>query len=155
MFCQVNLWFCVHSLSDRDVCLNLVRPDQLSPYGFAAYSGEALVALYKHKVLLPHTAPWGQLWESYQAHDLDSLLETSDSLTEFPFVVEAVQAHIERFPQKEQWGRPEKTLFEIIGLLETKAFGPVFREFTRREAIYGFGDLQVKRLFDKVVEGEV
>ncbi|MGA1465893.1 MAG: hypothetical protein ACO363_09195, partial [Balneolaceae bacterium] len=32
-------------------------------------------------------------------------------------------------------------------------FGAVFREFQRREAIYGFGDLQVKRLFDAVMEG--
>jgi hypothetical protein len=30
-------------------------------------------------------------------------------------------------------------------------FGTVFQEFCKRESIYGFGDLQVKRIFDEVV----
>jgi len=36
--------------------------------------------------------------------------------------------------------------------LETQDFGPVFREFTKRESIYGYGDLQVKRLFDELLQ---
>jgi hypothetical protein len=34
--------------------------------------------------------------------------------------------------------------------LETDEFGPVFKEFNKRESIYGFGDLQVKRIFDEI-----
>jgi hypothetical protein len=34
--------------------------------------------------------------------------------------------------------------------LETNSFGEVFKEFNKRESIYGFGDLQVKRLFDEI-----
>jgi hypothetical protein len=34
--------------------------------------------------------------------------------------------------------------------LETEDFGIVFKEFSQRENIYGFSDLQVKRLFDKI-----
>jgi hypothetical protein len=32
--------------------------------------------------------------------------------------------------------------------LGTTDFGLIFKEFNKREAIYGFGDLQVKRLLD-------
>jgi hypothetical protein len=92
---------------------------------------------------------------------------------EFPFVLKAVEAHIDRIPREGDPGRPVRTLLEIVRemreMQETREmqemraaqksqtrqvnFGAVFREFQRREAIYGFGDLQVKRLFDAVMAG--
>ena len=30
-------------------------------------------------------------------------------------------------------------------------FGTVFRIFNQQESIYGFGDLQVKRIFDTII----
>lgn len=38
---------------------------------------------------------------------------------------------------------------KIVEELNTKEFGSIYREFNRREAIYGFGDLQVKNMMDK------
>ena len=34
--------------------------------------------------------------------------------------------------------------------LNTEQFGLIFKEFCNRESIYGFGDLQVKRLLDEI-----
>ena len=34
--------------------------------------------------------------------------------------------------------------------LDTKDFGTIFKEFNRRESIYGFGDVQVRRLFNSI-----
>ena len=48
-------------------------------------------------------------------------------------------------------GRPIQSLITIMKELDTEEFGPVFREFNKRESIYGFGDLQVKRLFDEII----
>ncbi len=70
---------------------------------------------------------------------------------EYPFILPAVQAHIDRLPKNGNPGRPVRTLIEIMHELQTEEFGPVFREFCRRESIYGFGDLQVKQLFDDIV----
>ena len=42
------------------------------------------------------------------------------------------------------------SLIQIIKELKTEEFGPVFKEFNKRESIYGFGDLQVKRLFNQI-----
>ena len=64
----------------------------------------------------------------------------------------AVEAHVERFPTQTHDGRPKERLKQIIKALNTTAFAHVFREFCRTEAIYGFGDVAVKRLFDEVVE---
>jgi len=47
-------------------------------------------------------------------------------------------------------GRPSQSLIRIINELNTVEFEPIFREFSKREDIYGFGDLQVKRLFNEI-----
>jgi len=67
----------------------------------------------------------------------------------------AIHAHLQRFPSetetnKEKLGRPKISLIQIMNELKSEEFAPVFREFSKRESIYGFGDLQVKRLFDEV-----
>ena len=154
LFCQVNLWFCIHLLKDRGLNLYLVRPDQLSPYGFAAYSQKGLLELFSDKQLIKSSEGWDQLWESFRSGDVNALIAKARSMKAYPFIAEAVRAHRDRFPREEPWGRPERSLIEITKELKTEAFGPVFQEFTRREAIYGFGDLQVKRLLDKVVSVE-
>ena len=69
-----------------------------------------------------------------------------DASEEFPFLTDVVTAHSERVPTNDSPGRPKKIIKEIIDELGTSDFSPVFREFSKRESIYGFGDLQVKRL---------
>lgn len=46
-----------------------------------------------------------------------------------------------------------QALQQIIDELGTEEFTLVFREFCKREGIYGFGDLQVKRLYDELLAG--
>ena len=151
LFCQVNLWFAIYLLKDQNINLYLVRPDHLSPYGFATYNQEGLLGLMDKKIRITSPEDWSQLWIAYAENNHEKLKETAEQLREeFPFVNEAVNAHIER-ESVDKWGRPERTLLQIMDELKTKDFGPVFREFNKREAIYGFGDLQVKRLYDRVL----
>ncbi len=58
---------------------------------------------------------------------------------------EAIQARKDQLA-----GKPEDLIREIIRKSGAKSFGPIFREFHDKHAIYGFGDLQVKRLYDAV-----
>ena len=67
-----------------------------------------------------------------------------------PFILTSAEAHIERIPINGELGRPSQSLIQVIEDLETDEFGPVFREFNKRESIYGYGDLQVKRIFDEI-----
>ena len=153
LFCQVNFWFMVHlmRLFDKHNSIFLVRPEKHSPYGFAGLTESMLISIYKNRLLLTQLDPLADLWKFYQNKDTEKLLETAGELgNKYPFILTAVQAHIERIPTEGNSGRPVRSLIQIMKDLETEEVGPVFREFNKREAIYGFGDLQVKRLLDEV-----
>lgn len=154
LFCQVNFWFDMWLLTKhgKSEQLYLVRPDTLTPYGFAAYKPEQLPELLERRIAIKEPQKLAALWESYQHNDLDALQTNAAELPDdFTFIRNAVEAHIARIPDKESDGRPVESLKAIMKDLDTTEFGPVFREFCKREAIYGFGDLQVKKLFDELV----
>lgn len=148
LFCQVNLWCVAHLLltAQPGRPLWLVRPAAHTPYSFARLSGEGLRAAYAARIVLP--VGIAALWPAYQAGDMEALRAAAAALpADFAFVGAAVQAHIERLPVGDEPGRPIKALRRIMARLGTEAFGPVFQAFCEEEAIYGFGDLQVYRLW--------
>ena len=105
------------------------------------------------RIKLESAEDLSKFWSYYQSEELSKLRQLANQLSsDYPFLLPAVAAHIERIPDGQNLGRPINSLVAIIKELKTKEFGPVFREFSKRESIYGFGDLQVKRLFDKAVE---
>jgi len=149
LFCQVNFWFICHLLNERskDIRAFLVRPSSDSPYSFAAFSQPQLRELYNSKKKLKFMDRLASLWLEYQDNNAKAMLSISKEVrAAYPFIEPAVQAHLER-PS-----RPIKAVRQIIKELKTRNFVTVFREFSKREAIYGFGDLQVKRMYEKVVQ---
>jgi len=154
LFCQVNLWFCIHLLRNKAVKLCLVRPNQLSPYGFGAYSTEELVLLFSQRSKILSIELWNRLWNSYESQSIETLFWIAGQLVEYPFLFEAAKAHADRLVVGVTWGRPQQTLIKIMEELGTDEFGPIFQEFTKREPIYGFGDLQVHRLYQEVIESK-
>ena len=92
------------------------------------------------------------LWEAYKSGNLEELTNLSRHQSPaFPYLQEVVQAHADRFPKDGTKGRPEKVIGEIIKNNSTD-FRKVFEEFWKRESIYGFGDTQLKTLYDKVMQ---
>lgn len=73
---------------------------------------------------------------------------------DFPFILAAVNAQIDRLPKNESIGRPKQTLKKIVEYLQTSEFGPVFQEFCKRESIYGFGDSQVQVLLREILDNK-
>ena len=79
------------------------------------------------------------------------MLKTARELeNKYPFILPAVEAHLERTPRDGSLGRPSQSLIQIMEELKTDQFGLIFQEFCKRESIYGFGDLQVKRLLNEI-----
>jgi len=153
LFCQVNLWFVTYLLHHhvKDPTVSLIRPHTHTPYGFGGLRQPELVQLYRDQTPLPTLQSFARLWELYRQNDLNELLNRARELdTTFPFVLPAVEAHISRIPSDTHPGRPAQTLQQIMDELDTTAFGPIFREFCKREPMYGFGDLQVKKLVDEL-----
>ena len=154
LFCQVNFWFVINLLSQshQNNQFFLIRPKSHSQYGFGGLNKSELISIYENRLELTELNKLARLWESYQINDTEKLIDTARKLeNEYPFILPAVKAHIQRIPVNGNAGRPTQSLITIMEEFKTEEFGPVFREFNKRESIYGFGDLQVKRLYDEII----
>lgn len=154
LFCQANLWFVVNyldslGLSDRLYRVFPVIKEKLGRW--AEYGGldpddfrqsyEARVAFTAKDVELAKN-----LWSAYAANDLDTLLSLAATKTNvFHDLDKVVQAHVDRFAKHGELSRPEKVLKEIMDSGVTD-FNKLFPLFFKKEGIYGFGDVQVKKL---------
>ncbi|MEP4094320.1 DUF1835 domain-containing protein [Reichenbachiella sp.] len=153
LFCQVNLWFVLHLLKNVNCRSFLVRPKTHTRFGFGGLNQEELVQCYRNKQKLSNLDRLNELWLYYQNGDSEALLAVAKMLNEsYPFLTPAVQAYVDSIPHEGHLGRPIQTLIQIKKDLKTEEFSPIFKEFCVRESIYGFGDLQVKRLLKELTD---
>ena len=156
LFCQVHLWFTAHILYEcyHAPDVHLIRPTSSIQYGFGGMNSLSLKSAFldRKKISTETLIKLGKMWLAYQRGSFSNLITLAEELEDgFSFLMEVVTAHIERFPNNISLGRPEETLQGIIRELETTEFVPVFQEFTKRESIYGFGDIQVKRMLAELL----
>lgn len=154
LFCQVNLWFICSLLYLKKVNVYLVIPYDSLKYGFGGLNQDQLVSTFhQRKKLTPvNVNQFALLWFAYRSNHIERLLKLGVQMyTDFPFVMNAISAHFDRLPKDEKPGLPEQIIRDILNEKSTQDFGVVFREFHERAPIFGFGDLQVKRIFDKVI----
>lgn len=162
LFCQVNMWFVISIITSLPIKKNVfaVYPSYLDKTskqfwnGFGPANSNELKTCYADKIPLSEAdLNFGQrLWSAYKNGNLEELTDLSKhpSLA-FPYLQEVVKAHVDRFPKDGTKGRPEKIIEDITKNISTD-FGKVCEEFWKRESIYGFGDTQLKSLYDKVMQ---
>jgi hypothetical protein len=158
LFCQVNLWFVLKLLSEsHNIKIYRVFPPESSPAnswrGFGDASTVALTQAYEAK--MPFTsfdlALGKNLWEAYRLGDGAQLAALSKSVSPcFRQLAEVCQAQLDRISEDPSERRPEKVILELLAKGITD-FDTLFYQFSEREGIYGFGDLQVRKLFDYLV----
>ncbi|MBJ6119745.1 hypothetical protein JAO76_16175 [Pontibacter sp. BT310] len=160
LFCMANMWFIIsllHQLSiEKKVFIvypsYLKKTDIWQDFGSAGseelyYSFNNRLSLTEKDLQLSQS-----IWNAYKEHDLIKLRKLSEQqFLSFPYLREVCQAHIARFPAPGKLGRPEKVIAELISDKNVN-FTSIFEEFTKREGVYGFGDLQVKKIYDKVLQ---
>ena len=154
LFCQANFWFTVHLLlrKSKDYNIFLVRPKTHTRFGFGGLTKSSLMSIYKERVQLKELDKISKLWKCYQLNDIKEMKHLAQELEkEYPFISKAVDAHIQRKPTNAHVGRPTQSLLTIMKEFQTEDFAEIFQEFCKRESIYGFGDLQVKRLYDQIM----
>lgn len=96
---------------------------------------------------------FSSLWKGYQANDYGRMVRIGNDLSnDYPFLLPAIKAHGARGSVDGSPGRPEQAVINIINELQTTDFPQIFKEFSKREGIYGFGDVQVKRLLEKIID---
>jgi len=157
LFCQVNLWFILNLLSDSPrIKIYRVFPPETIPEkrwkGFGNVSTAALAKSYEARVpfTLSDLALGKNLWEAYRLGDDAQLAELSKSVSPcFRHLEEVCQAQLDRISADPRQRRPEKLILELLAKGITD-FDTLFSQFSEREGIYGFGDLQVRELMDSV-----
>ena len=149
LFCLVNLWFVIYYLSPKTKAkLFRVFPeaDDEKWMGFA--KTKELPLHFQQSVLMNEEdiELSNQFWESYTENDREKLKALSNSDTTcFRFLPQVIQAHLDRDPGNDVEGRPQQTLIDILNSGKTD-FYEIYEEFWKKEAIYGFGDMQVYNL---------
>lgn len=153
VFCQLNCWFTVYFLvtvAHSGPCF-AVRPPRHTPYSFATISPQDLVWCYQQEKCALDKQRIASLWKALSSGEVDIAKYLAEGLpNDFAFVHQALLAYLEAIPDNTSPGRPKTALLQIVADLKTDDFTPVFREFSRREPIYGYGDLQVNRLLQEL-----
>ncbi len=149
LFCQANMWFCIDLLKDHENVYR-VAPLNASPddvwKGFGKHDAAALEdCLQARTKMSEHDKAIGsELWEAFRNRDSKTLIELGNYRSEsFPFLQEVCNAAAEIET------RLSEILKEITGS-GISAFDDIFAEFQKRAGVYGFGDLQVERLLEKL-----
>ena len=161
LFCQVNMWFVISIINSLSIKKKvfavftsyLDKTNKQFWNGFGPAKSDELKVCYADRIPLSEAdINFGQeLWKAYKTGNLEELTNLSKHQSSaFPYLQEVVKAHIDRFPQDGTNGRPEKVIEDITKNVSTD-FHKVFKEFWNRESIYGFGDIQLKHLYDKVM----
>ncbi|MEO6334473.1 MAG: hypothetical protein ABIO91_05750 [Pyrinomonadaceae bacterium] len=150
LFCQANMWFCLSLLGKSTADIFRVAPVVLSEDdvwdGFANLSPEDLKKCFAGRVKMSRKeiAAGASLWSAYRAGHHEDLerLSTIESPA-FPKLREVCVAAVEKE------SRPREILGEIVrgGTVE---FDKVFREFKARAGEYGYGDAQVKKIWQSL-----
>lgn len=164
LFCQVNLWYILSLLHQMPIrkkvyavyTTYLDRDSKHFWNGYGPANAEQLQVCFADRVLLSEAdlQLGSALWTAYKTHDFATLTRlANDTAAAFPHLQEVVQAHIDRYPQDGTPGRPEQVIEAIIQQGATD-FPAVFAAFWKRASIYGFGDTQLKQLYDKVIQGQ-
>ncbi len=161
LFCQVNMWFVISMINNMRLnkkvyavyttYLDRTSKQFWNGYG-QANSGELSICFADRTPLDNADLQLGQnLWNAYKNGDNEELIRLAKNYSSaFPYLQEVAKAQFERFPKDGTKGRPEKVIEDIVKNVSTD-FQKVFREFWDRESIYGFGDTQLKLLYDKVI----
>ncbi len=159
LFCRANMWYLLSLLYHLSIEMQVfvIYPSYLQGNDiwkdFGPATPKDLIACFKNRIALNNVdlQLGDALWTAFKNGDLIALEQLSKQPSNaFPYLEEVCKAHIERFPKQGEKGRPERVVEELVEGTATN-FPSVYVEFFKREGIYGFGDSQVKQLYDKVM----
>lgn len=142
LFCQTNMWFCLSLLEKSDAEIYRVFPNSID---WNCRFDDLQSCLENRVKLSNEDLNLGvKLWEAYQISDYEQLISLSrTSSPAFLRLGEVCEAESERYSQ------PQEILSEIIEESETD-FNQIFKQFSEKAGIYGFGDSQVERILKTI-----
>lgn len=151
LFCQTNMWFCLNLLTGSTAGIFRVMPVTLAENeiwnGFGQLTPDELRKCFAARVKMTQADVrlGAELWDAYRNGDHTSLerLSKIDSSV-FPMLREVCAAAAEKD------FRPQAVIREVIAAGVT-GFENVFKEFKAKAGVYGYGDTQVKKIWQKLI----
>jgi hypothetical protein len=153
LFCQANFWFVCYFLVNSGFSgkVSWAKPSGVAKYNFGVLPKESLKVVFKKRFLIDITkiAP---LWQAYSVNNSDELIRLVEGLNRLTeYIIPAALAFKDMNTPTIEQSRPYLSLLELTKTLKTANFGKIFLEFCQKEAVYGFGDVQVKQIYDMIV----
>jgi hypothetical protein len=148
LFCQVNMWFCLFLLNNKDLKIYRIFPKTTKENnwkGFSVSDNFELEETAESKVLFNEKdIELGiNLWKAYQNNDKNSLQKLSENQSDcFRFLQEVIDSYLNI--------NPEVFVKNLIKS-GTTDFKLIFEKFQDELGIFGFGDLQVKSIYNKIL----
>ena len=156
LFCQVNMWFVLTLLEQQEMeiyrIFPVIKKENDTWKGFGISDAQMFEQAFREKIkMTPGDIALGKsLWHAYSTNDSDQLAILSQTPSEaFNFLPEVCQAHIDRFPKDGSLGRPHRVIKELLEKSQGD-FNVLMASFFDREGIYGFGDVQLRRMLDEL-----
>ena len=151
LFCQCNFWYACSEIKKLkgNYTVSWVHPLHKDWSGFGKVNKSELENIFKQrqKISPEELEIFASLWNNYQKGQSEKLIETANPLRQnFPKLEATIIAEVKRKDPKYLLNIAKKILNEVE-LVDFKSF---FLAFTDKHGIYGFGDLQVKQLYDQV-----
>ena len=151
LFCQTNMWFCLSLLADSTADVYRVAPVTLSEAetwdGFGNLTPDELKECFAARVKVSRSdiRLAEHLWSAYRIHDHKKLEDLSMiESPAFPKLREVCVAAIEK------GSRPKKIVGDIMQEGENE-FDKIFLEFKARAGEFGYGDVQVKKIWQDLL----
>ncbi len=159
LFCHINLLGVINLLHQREiklplylVCSGRIEGEQ-DLKGLSELKPEQLLKHYKEKVRL--TADDIELaialWRTYCGKDHNLLKSYIVKKSSFKYLSNCLKAHLQRFPDSENGlSSLEQNILEIVKNNDIKSRHHLLGYALNYQGYYGFGDLQLIRMIDKL-----
>ncbi len=162
LFCQINLMaLCTYLLKYFRKNINYYLVCTGYEKGIpnlqtlSDYSPEEYQTLYKEKIKLSRNNLLfaEQSWQLYVENNKEALKEFDfDQCSKFKYLQQAIQQHLQRFPDNNGLNQIENKILEIInsGISNRNDIIKKLLLWQKRETGYGFGDLQYSRSLENL-----
>lgn len=156
LFCQVNFWFACSLLVEKDESIScfFVRSKSTELNGFGGMKTAELISSFETPmfVQVADVKLFKSLWFAFKNENFEALKSLTFILPpHFDFVKNAIEACL-KMNEIDSKGLNyyERKIHEMITRNEDITFVEVFQQFNKTNSILGLGDLQVKRMYDRV-----
>ncbi len=154
VFCQINLWYCFYALHSVGKTSEIfwVQSDQSHPYSFGDSSDLELLDLLEHaqSVNEEDCNRFAELFKAYASKDFTTMKRISDQLSDHYKATVQTAIHAEEIRLKNLDGSPQNILSTYKDENPDATFKDAFSHLIAEAPIYGYGDLQVLKMWTAI-----